>query len=361
MFGTRDAISQGEVIMDFRESKLELSIVAAAVLLMFAMFSLFRAMAPSSQIETKAIVYEMPRPSSPELESDFDLANREITREYINSQIKGAVQNNKPIAKIPVKASGKNDKKKETKKTALTIAKPQLKIDIIGAAAKSKIYSADRPQSPQAVANTQNNAKNLDPAAEPKKEDIKKVVTIAEWRQLLMSQPTLANVNKFLAAYRNKEVTPQEYFQLSQELVLSDKKENQAAGLYALQSAPSATSFAIVAKSLAKLDPENKATGQQILLSYSQPQKVGYLSQVLESTDPEVVKQAADTITYGLAQVKKGHIPQDSRNARGDIATTSATSLESYGRFLQVFENWQQSGDQTLMGLAQNFLTTWNS
>lgn len=361
--GTEDALPKGEVIMDFREWKLELTIVASAVLLLFAMFGLFRTISPASQLETKAIVYEMPRPASSELEADFDLANREITREYLKSQTKGAAHDNKPVAKIPPKAAAKNDKKKDAQKTAQA-AKPQLKINIIAASAKQGLSPSDRSQAPKFATNnhnTQKNATNTDPNAEPKKEDDKKVMTIAEWRQLLLLQPSLANVNKFLAAYRAKEVSPQDYYQVSQELVVSEKPENQAAGLYALQAAPSATSFTIVAKNLTKLTAENRATGQQVLLSYSQPARVGYLSQVLESTDPEVVKQAADTITYGLAQVKKGHAPQDSRSVRSDETASATTNLQSYGRFLQVFENWQQSGDQTLMGLAQNFLTTWNS
>ena len=133
----------------------------------------------------------------------------------------------------------------------------------------------------------------------------------------------------------------------------------KAAGLYAVQSAPSATSFALITKNTAKLTPENQTTAQQILLSYSQPQKLAYLSQALQSEDTEVVKQAAATITYGLAQVKKGQGVQDSRNTRGDVST--ASTLDSYGRFLTVFQAWQTSGDSTLVGLAQNFLATWNS
>ncbi len=361
--GTGDALLKGEVIMDFREWKLELTIVASAVLLLFAMFGLFRTISPASQLETKAIVYEMPRPASAELEADFDLANREITREYLKAQAKGAGHDNKPVAKIPAKTAAKDIKKKDAQKVTQA-AKPQLKIDIIGAAARKGISSSDNSQSAKVANYNQTARKNTntpEAAADAKKEDDKKVMTLAEWRQLLLSQPTLANMNNFLAAYKAKEVTSEGYYQVSQELVLSDKPENQAAGLYALQAAPSAISFAIVAKNLTKLTPENKLTGQQILLSYSQPQRVGYLSQVLESTDPEVVKQAADTITYGLAQVKKGNAPQDSRNVRADETASATTNLQSYGRFLQVFETWQQSGDQTLMGLAQNFLSTWNS
>ncbi len=361
--GTEDALLKGEVIMDFKEWKLELTIVASAVLLLFAMFGLFRTISPASKLEASAIVYEMPRPTSAEMEADFDLANREITREYLKAQTKGAAPSNMPVAKIPTKTPAKSDKKKDAAKITQA-TKPKLTIDIISAAARKGIASSDKNQPVRVAFNNQNSRKNVntpDAAADPKKEDDKKPMTIAEWHQLLFSQPTLANVNKFLAAYKAKEVTPQDYYQVSEELVLSDKPDHQAAGLYAFQAAPNAISFVIIAKNLGKLTPENRSTGQQILLSYSQPQRVGYLSQVLESTDPEVVKQAADTITYGLAQVKKGNTSPVSRNVRGQETTSAATNLQSYGRFLQVFETWQQSGDQTLMGLAQNFLTTWNS
>lgn len=347
--------------MDFREWKLELSVVAIAVLLMFAMLSLFRSISPSARIEAKEIVYEMPRPVSPELESEFDLANREITREYIKAQFKGVGQDKKSVAGIPKKTPAKNDKKKEAKKVAKadSRSKSQLKVNVIPGENKSKMSSGENFSNSKVARHFQNNNNQPnDTTPEPEKEDDKKVMTIEEWRQLLLAQPTLANMNKFLIAYRNKEISPQDYFQLSQELVTSNTKESQAAGLYALQSVPSATSFSIIAKNLSKLAPETHATAQKILLSYSEPQRLGYLSQALQSTDPEVVKQAAETITYGLAQVKRG--PPSPSGTAGNNSTSSST-LQSYGRFLQVFETWQQSGDQTLMGLAQNFLTTWNS
>ena len=176
MGGTEDAKPKGEVIMDFREWKLELTIVASAVLLLFAMFGLFRTISPASQLETKAIVYEMPRPASAELEADFDLANREITREYLKSQTKGAAHDNKPVAKIPPKAAAKNDKKKDAQKIAQA-AKPQLKIDIIPAAARQGLSPSDHSQAPKLATknqNTQKSATNTDPNAEPKKEDYKK-------------------------------------------------------------------------------------------------------------------------------------------------------------------------------------------
>ena len=313
--------------MDFREWKLEITIVAGAVILLLAMLSLFKSFTPNSALETKEIVYEMPRPVSPELESDFDLANREITREYINSQLKNG-KSNKPIAAIPKKEAAKAVQKKDDKKSAQA-KKPELKINVIPANPLPRFASNDgSANTSRALTNTQ--ANNKAPKEDAKnKEDDKKTMTIEEWRQILMAQPTLANMNKFLTAYRNKDVSVEDYTHLSQELLAGDK-EHQAAGLYALQSAPSATSFAVITKSVSKLTIENQATAHQILLSYSQPQRLAYLSQALQSDDAEVVKQAADTITYGLAQVKKGQVVQDSRNTRGDVST--ASTLQSYSR-----------------------------
>ncbi len=347
--------------MDFKESKLEIVIVTAAVLLLFSMMSLFKSISPSSQIETKKIVYEMPRPMSPELESDFDLANREITREYLNGEFKGVADKNKPVAGIPAKTPDKKDKTKDNKKSSKNVAKKsQLKVDIIPGTESYNRFSEEN------FANTKvNNSKNVNKQAvkenqnspENKEEDKKKAMSIEEWRQLLMAEPTLANMNKFLMAFRKKEILSDEYYGLSQELVVSAKKEHQAAGLYALQSSPSVTSFSMIVKNLPLLSEEARITGQQILLSYSQPQNLGYLSQALQSSDPEVVKHAAEAITYGLAKVKK--VPKDPKAPPGEVAASSV--VQSYGRFLQVFETWQQSGDQMLMGLAQNFLSAWNS
>jgi hypothetical protein len=350
-----------EVCMDLRDSKFEFMILVAAVALMIAMLTLFKSLGTTSHFETKNITYEMPRPVKSELISDFDLGDREIVRNYINAKEKNAppaAAKNKPVASVPKKNAVKADKK-----SAKTEEKrPVLAVNIISGTESANV-SVNTPttygNNGKTVATPTDDANApTDPNAD--KKDNKTTVSLAEWRKILMAQPTTENVNKFLTAFHNRELTAHDFYQLSQELILTKEKSHQAAGLYALQGVNSATSFAIVAKQLDILTPENHPTGQQILLAYSQPNRLIYLAQDLQTSDPVVVKRAAESITAGLELAKSGHALQDPRTARG-TGVTGASAIQPYNQFVPFFEHWKQNGDPTQMSLADAFLTTWHS
>src|SRR5690606_27199787 len=78
------------------------------------------------------IVYEMPRPTNSDMESEFQLGDRDIIREHIRSERKvtGKKDENKRIAKAPDKNNRPQGKKKKAqKKTAKK--KPSVSVRVV--------------------------------------------------------------------------------------------------------------------------------------------------------------------------------------------------------------------------------------
>src|SRR5690606_16573521 len=93
-------------------------VLTGAIALLFGVLALFKGMNQTSHIETNDIVYEMPRPTSSDMESEFQLGDRDIIREHIRSERKvtGKKDENKRIAKATDKNNRPNGKKKKAQK-----------------------------------------------------------------------------------------------------------------------------------------------------------------------------------------------------------------------------------------------------
>jgi hypothetical protein len=344
--------------MDFRNSKLELTVIIFAGLFLIGVFGFFRMFGSSSHIETENdVVYEMPRPIKSEIETEFTLGDRDVIREYVQHKEKNKKVQAPPKKNVPGQVKPTvGIANAGYKNPADYNRKPKVEIT-------EAVQRADHRMSDSGEAYTgptqisQPNLAQTKAQEQPPKDDDKKVKTLDEWKQLLLAEPTKKNMNDFIKAWRSNEVEAAGFYQVSQALLATKEKNHQATALYGLALVPHVMSFAMIAKQEGNLTPENKTAANQILMSYATPQRLSVLDQALKMNDPVVLKKAAEVITAGLAMARSGHT-NDPRQARGDTATTEASN-EAYKRFLPTFQQWLQSGDNTLMTMANSFLETW--
>lgn len=340
--------------MDFRETKLEWTVVVIASVLLFGVLSVFRYFQKPSQIETEAeIVYEMPRPHQSDSISDFSLADREIIRQYNNQAKNGDSTANKnfPIAAAPKKDAKKKVAKKKDSNTKKN--KGSLEIDVVE---RDESRMSDDPlySRPPVI------VKSTEPAKEqaPEEGDEKKPAkSISEWKVQLLTQPTRKNMEAFLAAWRAGDFNADGFYQVINSLIGAKSKEAQNIALFALQAVPHLQSFMAIAHNYETLLPENQAIAFPIMMSYSQPERLNILASALKVSDIRVVKQAATAINYGLDRAKSGQ-GLDPRQSRGQV---TALNVQSFERFVTAFQQLVQSPDSALATLANSFLSRWNS
>jgi hypothetical protein len=338
--------------MEFRESKLEWTVVVIAGLLLMAVLWLFKMMERPSQIETANVVYEMPRPMKSEMASEFTLGDREIIRELVKKEpkiIKANELKDKPKPPTPKKTAKKKDDKDKKKS--------DVDVNVVDADQEKTKRTEEEPVSPPAVADMSIPAPEEQAAPEANHKQTK---SLAEWRSLLMSKPSRENMSGFIKAWRDQEIQASGFYSVTQEMILTKKPETQTTALYGLQQVPHVQSFAMLARHHSQLTPENQTLAKQIMMSYGSPQRLPILAQALQMKDVAIVTFAAEAVTLGLQRAKTGQSVQDPRQVRGSVEATPQ-SVEHYGRFVSTFQQWQQSGDTTLVNLANSFLTHWQT
>ncbi len=341
--------------MDFRESKLEWMMIVLAGVLLLGVLSIFRYFEKPSQIETTAdVAYEMPRPGQSEGISEFSLGDREIIRQYVNQNkpVGAAANKNAPAAAAPKKNAKK--KKDDKKKAAAKSRGSSVEIDIVEAD-ETRMKSDDLDSNPQRVTPIiSEKTADIPPLVDEEKKPVK---SLQEWRSLLLSQPTKANMDEFLAAWRAGEVDANGFYQVTSELIAIRSKDPQNLALYALQAVPHLRSFTTIARSMPNLTAENQIIARQILMTYSHPNRLNILSQALKTDDINVVRLAAEVVTFGLSRAKSGQ-GTDPRQSRGQI---TPLNVNAYAPFVVTFQQFLQSGDSVLVSLANSFLSNWPS
>lgn len=337
--------------MSFTDKKLEIAIVGFAIVMVGGMSYLLKSPVQNVMKELE-VVYEMPRPKSI-LAALFDLGDREISRDYKNpfekkkadakkAEVQAAAQ--KPAAKTAAK-------KKDNSKAPTEIKKPSVEVNVVGADENranlgEDITVGDGNGNNQIAEDTSGNNKQ----AEPNKANL----SGDQWRALLQAQPTRENVVKLLAAYEAKEVDDQTFYTIVTDLLRGNKSETQLLGLLALKGAYSAKSFAVAAQYHDSLAPEVQTQVQTYMMTYAASGRLSYLMSALQTNNADVVTAAAQVVMQGYAAAKTGTNLSDPRGSRGDVV---ANSVESYSKFVPIFQQLAQSQDSEIAGLASAALS----
>lgn len=333
--------------MNFRENKLEIGVMMLAVVMTGGMMRLFGFFTESTPQEEPEISYEMPRPKD-DIAGEFGLNGREIDRRYINPF--GAakkIEAKKDMKPAKVAAAPKKDEKKGAQSEGgLFLRKKAASFNVVE---KDKSGLGENPFEGKAPNPEANNSNRHAPTADTQ-ENKDDVLSPAQWRALVLGQPTKENVNKMVDALQAGKTDEATFDAVMTDLLKSQKKDEQALALYGLGRVPTAKSFAVVAKEYDGLSADIKPAAQQFLTSYSKVEKRGALKQSLQSSDSTVAYKAAQVVLNSLQN--GGTISTDPRQARGQTTTTA----NSYSGFASIFQGWASSSNPTLQGIASQIL-----
>lgn len=339
--------------------------ILAAAIIAFAGFFFLRGAVRTVRHADFDMSYNMPRPKSALYNFFFGLEGREIERTEINpfKDKKDAkkLPDAKNAAKIDPKAQAAEAAKKAAQQKAAATAaavqkKPEMKVTINNAAPTAPLVSGDlHPETqtqsgggigamPTAQANANNQAKA-------------DTLSAAQWRALVVGQPTKENVSKLINAFNNKEVDANTLYLIMNDLIQSSNTETQAMALVIAQAVPSLKSFSTVSTNYDKLDATNKKTADTYMMSYMSGSKLSILALALQSDDNQVVTHAAQVMVAGLEQAKNGQNAGGTRANSGGRGVVASGTKNTYSQFVSIFENLTKSGDSTVAGLAQNALT----
>lgn len=340
--------------MAFTDRKLEISIVGLSIVLVGGLGYLLKAPVQAVLAEAE-VSYEMPRPKTSFLAALFDLGDREISRKYVNPFAKKEKKEAKKAAEVakapvvPPKAvakAKKDDKKKDE------AAKKKVDVQIVGADTKGGLGEdnlmapAGKPGQP-----LESTPEVVDARAD---KQAKNEISGAQWRALILAQPTKENIAKLVAAYNAKEVDDQTFYTIVTDLYRDNKSENQAMGLMAVKAVYNDKSFAVTAQYYDQFSAEVQASAHTYLLSYGVSSRLPILMSSLQSSNIEVVSTAVEVVLDGYQKAKSGVSPlSDPRTARGDV---TMNSVSGYAKFLPVFQKLSQSADPVIAGLANTAL-----
>ncbi|WP_374034005.1 hypothetical protein ACES2I_15530 [Bdellovibrio bacteriovorus] len=338
--------------MSFTDKKLEIAIVGFAIVMVGGMSYLLKSPVQNVMKELE-VVYEMPRPKSI-LAALFDLGDREISRDYKNpfEKKKAEVKKAEAQAAAQKPAAAKTAAKaKANSKAPTEIKKPSVEVNVVGADETranlgEDITVGDGNGNNQIAEDTSGNNKQAEPT--------KSALSGDQWRALLQAQPTKENVAKLIAAYETKEVDDQTFYTIVTDLLRGNKSETQLLGLLALKGAYNAKSFAVAAQYHDSLAPEVQTQVQSYMMTYAASGRLPYLMSALQTNSPEVVTAATQVVMQGYAAAKTGTNLSDPRGSRGDVV---ANSVESYSKFVPIFQQLAQSQDSEIAGLASAALS----
>jgi hypothetical protein len=338
-------------------------ILAAAIVIFGGFFFLRGAVRTVHNAEFE-MSYNMPRPKNALYNFFFGLEGREIDRKEVNpfKEKEGTTKAagiRKDAPKIPAAAKTAAAQKAAAKAVIAAPAGPKVIVNAATPAAESTRSSGEISEN-----NTQGGANVMTtsyPGAAQAGADADKdkdIMSGAQWRSLVVGQPTKENVMKLVAAFNSKEVDAGTLYLIMGDLMQSSNAETQSQGLLIGQNVPSLKSFAIVSENYDKLDASVKKNADEYLAGYMQSSKLGILAMALQSENSQVVYHAAQAMVTGLTKVKSGQgtVTGGTRldSVRGVVASSTG---KSYSQFVSILQNLVTTGDSSVVPLAQSALT----
>ncbi|WP_413295224.1 hypothetical protein ACLSU7_09130 [Bdellovibrio sp. HCB185ZH] len=341
--------------MGLKENKLEIAIIAVAIVLIGGVGNLFKAPVQKA-LHNSELSFEMIRPKSI-LAALFDLGGREVSRSYVNP-----FGNKKPTeaAKTTPNTEDKTKAATTTTKTAQKKAddkkdqdkKPEVKINVVDGNPTFKAGADDISTGN----GTGGSVATGSPAAADGKKSAtdKDSMTAAQWRNLVLGQPTKENVNKMVVAYMDKELTDAEFYGIVKELLQNSNSETQALGLSAASTFYSSTAFNTVASGYKNYSTENQTKAMAYLLGFANAGRLSALASSLRSSDEEVVSLAAEVVVKGYNSAKEGTVSSQGNRSRGDAFENT---LKNYTQFVKIFQELQGSSNSEIASLAGTALS----
>ena len=273
--------------------------------------------------------YEMPRPQT--LEPGFDLSDRRVERTFKSLPALAQPKVNAADVKKAV-AQAAADQKRKAAATAQAKARAQAaaraksvrakrhKVEVVDtsrATSGMAMAGADEQTyggySPGQIGNTAAGA----PTAQDQQEDEDLNLSAGQWRSLLQSAPTQANVARFLKARQAGKIDETTYYQIVRELLIDSAADRQRAALMIVNADLNSRTYEFLVTALEQVPADVKPQVQRALDSYSQATRIGILARVLTSSRNNAVLVAATTqIATAFSEFRKSYQPSSNQGRR---------------------------------------------
>lgn len=343
--------------MKWTEYKIEIGIAGVAALMILLFVFMSHLMHRNQGGQQEDLTYEMARPKA-SFAPEFDLANREILRNFMNRLAKnthGASVTGKSGRQVPPVVNAKTEKKKLTGSTDRK-KNPEMTVAIVEADPSQDLADAD-PVTPDYDYRGGEQSPMVQPKGGPKKKSSEKKAQNSDrdWKKLFMAEPNAKLMSEFVQAYYAKDVTDNLYYDVIKDLILSQNEGNQSLGVSGMKSVSSVRGFSEGTHLSVTPEVQKKAALDEAihdyLLSYNQRSKLPVLETTLKSRDPVVVLKSTQIISEGFAKVRSGETFGTGRDQRN---FTPSSTLSAYQKFIPTLDALRRSSDPSIASAADS-------
>lgn len=184
------------------------------------------------------------------------------------------------------------------------------------------------------------------------------VLTADQWKSLMLSQPTRENAFKLVEALQKNEIDIASYIEISELLIKDNSEDKKKLGVWILTASNSVDSFKLASKLMPTVDTENQKILNDYLYSYSRPQSLSVLEQILRSSDAELKTLAADVISKGFESVRTDtQANQNSNRGIRNQASPGNTSISNFRRLVPTLQWLVSNPNSGLSQWAQGLLS----
>lgn len=307
------------------------------------------------------ISYEMPRPAG--FDPAYDLSNRKVIRQFerqASLENSGVEVLRKPMSPEQKKVADNkkkqtDKKKKETKKQVAK--KPKLTTTVIAAENKNTSGESLSTKTTQSVGsgfNPANQVQNQNNNQDTPESETK--LSPAQWLEILLSQPTEENAEKFYQAFKRNEVDSGSFYSISNQLLQDVNSTRQQIGLVILRKDFSVGSFVVLSNFYSEeLPADLKAEVTATLAAYGSSSRFSILSQAVNVQSKKAQAQALTVIDNTLDN-------QPAAPANGVRGTVRDPNVPEYIQarqwqlLLPALQRLSASADASLAGKAQTLI-----
>lgn len=181
--------------------------------------------------------------------------------------------------------------------------------------------------------------------------DDKDILTADQWKSLMLSQPTRENALKLVEALQKNEIDIASYNEISELLIKDNSEDKKKLGILILTATTSLESFKLAAKMMSTVSTENQKALNDYIYSYSRPQTLPILEQILKSPDTELKTLAADVISKGFELIRtSAQASANSSRGNRNNPSSSSPTLNNFKRLVPTLQ-WLVSNPTS--GLSQ--------
>lgn len=346
--------------MNWLEDKYEITVAAILVVIICACIWLFAHVQHVQEVRAEQeISFEMPRPKSL-MTSLFDLVGREIDRQFVNPFARHLSQ--APEGKsAPAPVAPPNRVAQALKKSAADKKKKaQLNVDVVdtgrkGGLSASNYSNQNQVQTSEVVYAAPVFAKKETTTGNKGPEKQKDVLSPAQWRALMLAQPTQDNLLKMVSAYQDRELDSNSFYGIVRDLLKTNKAESQTLGLYALRVTPSYASFSELVHSSEVIDANLQTAANQAILSYGTGSYIGVLGVAMAGKDITVALKAMEMVNTNITSLKASLNGKDQTSKDPEIQKL-VVQWNSYKSLSATLKQLATGTDQQLAQLASTAL-----